>query len=183
MTRQAFAEDQPPEWYILKVAPQQELPLSAWLARQGIAEVWYPTEVAWKASRRPDGRKIKYLKPLVPGYLFVNLNRRPIWDVLMDRTKGKMTGVFSQDGWPIVIPEAAIMQMAQVPQRLAFIRDQDAEARKLHVGDSGRFDLGGVAWQLDVKRLDAAIAYFVMPFFGGEREVQIPIEKVVKVAT
>ena len=100
----------------------------------------------------------------------------------MDRTKGKMTGVFSQDGWPIVIPEAAIMQMAQVPQRLAFIRDQDAEARKLHVGDSGRFDLGGVAWQLDVKRLDAAIAYFVMPFFGGEREVAVPVGQVEKVA-
>ena len=178
--RRVFGADCDPQWFILCTAPQMELPLTAWLTRNGAHECWHPTEVAWRPSPRRDGRKVKYLRPIVPGYLFAHFDRSPNWDVMIREARGKLTRVVSRDGEPLVIPDRVIMAMAQVPESLNAMREREKAARTIHVGDRATLDPGSaLAWTVEITAIHQGIAHFVIPLLGG-REATAPIERLSK---
>ncbi len=192
--RRVFGADCDPQWFILCTAPQMELPLTAWLTRNGAHECWHPTEVAWRPSPRRDGRKVKYLRRIVPGYLFAHFDRTPNWDVMIREARGKLTRVVSRDGEPLAIPDRVIMAMAQVPESLNAIREREKAARErkkaartigkaartIHVGDRATLDPGSaLAWTVEITAIHQGIAHFVIPLLGG-REAKAPIDRLHK---
>jgi hypothetical protein len=164
-----------PSWHIFQVPPRGELPATAWLTRNGVSECWHPTETAYKRNRFKPGKRIPYERPVAPGYLFAVLPQRPHWDVLFARSRGKLLRVVSHNGDPVAVPEETIAAMAQVPQRLASIREAEAAKRRLNPGDKATVSIAGIEWQVTVDRIHAGIAHFVVPLLGG-REVQAPVE-------
>lgn len=178
--RRVFGADCDPQWFILCTAPQMEMPLTAWLTRNGAPECWHPTETAWKPSPRRDGRKIKYKRAIVPGYLFARFDKEPNWDVMFKESRGKVTRVVSRNGVPVPIPERAIMEMAQVPEHMQAIRDRETERRRINTGDRATLDPGSpLAWTVEITAIHAGIAHFVIPLLGG-REATAPIERLSK---
>lgn len=173
--RGIWAADWDPAWHIFQVPPRGELPATAWLIRNGVAECWHPTETAFKRDRFKPGKRIPYERPVAPGYLFAVLPSRPHWDVLFARSRGKLLRVVSHNGQPVAVPEETIAAMAQVPQRLATIREAEAAKRRLNPGDRATVSIAGIEWQVTVDRIHAGIASFVVPLLGG-REVQAPVE-------
>jgi len=173
--RGIWAADWEPAWFIFQVPPRGELPATAWLTRNGVTECWHPTETAFKRTRFKPGKRIPYERPVAPGYLFVVLPMRPHWDVLFARSRGKLLKVVSHNGDPVAVPEKTIAAMAQVPQRLASIREAEAAKRRLNPGDKATVSIAGIEWQVTVDRIHAGIAHFIVPLLGG-REVQAPVE-------
>lgn len=178
-SRGIWAEAWEPAWFIFQVPPRGELPASAWLARNGASEVWYPTETAFKRNRFQPGKRIPYDRPVAPGYLFAVLPARPHWDVLFDRSRKKLSHVVSHNGEPVAVPESVIASMAQVPQRLAVIREAEQAKRMIKPGDKVAVQIGGVEWTVEVSRIHAGIASFIVPLLGG-REVQAPVDTLIK---
>lgn len=174
-TRGIWHHDWEPAWFIFTTPPRGELPASAWLTRNGVAECWHPTETAFKRNRFKPGKRIPYERPVAPGYLFAVLPQRPHWDVLFARSRGKLLKVVSHNGEPVAISEDIIARMHQVPQRLAAIREAEAAKRRINVGDKVSLQIAGVEWQVTVDRIHAGIAHFIIPLLGG-REVQAPVE-------
>lgn len=179
--RGIWAEAWQPSWFIFTVPPRGEWPASAWLTRNGVTEAWYPSETAFKRNRFKPGQRIPYERPVAPGYLFAVLPSRPHWDVLFARSRGKLLRVVSHNGEPVAVPEDVIAAMAQVPQRLASIRDAERERRMVKAGDRVSVQIAGVEWQVTVDRIHAGIASFVIPLLGG-REVQAPVDSLRKEA-
>jgi hypothetical protein len=177
--RGIWAADWEPSWFIFTVPPRGEMPASAWLTRNGTSEVWYPSETAFKRNRFKPGQRIPYERPVAPGYLFAVLPSRPHWDVLFSRSRGKLLRVVSHNGEPVAVPEGVIASMAQVPQRLATIREAEREKRMVKPGDKVAVQIGGVEWTVEVNRIHEGIASFVIPLLGG-REVQAPVDSLVR---
>lgn len=178
-SRGIWHHDWEPCWHIFTVPPRGELPATAWLTRNGVSECWHPTETAFKRTRFKPNQRIPYERPVAPGYLFVVLPQRPHWDVLFARSRGKLLKVVSDRGEPVPIPEAVIADMAQVPQRLASIREAEAAKRRINAGDKVSMQIGGVEWQVTVDRIHAGIAHFVVPLLGG-RESSAPVASLTK---
>lgn len=169
--RSIWAEDWDPAWFIFTTRPQGELAASAWLARNGALETWYPSETILTTNRYKPGKRIPKVIPVCSGYLFAVLPARPNWDVLFARAQhgGKklLTHVVSRGSEPIPIPESTIIEMAQVPKRLEVIREAEREARKLRPGDKARLNIGGTEWTVQVEAIHEGIASFVLPLLGG----------------
>ena len=179
--RGIWAEDWEPSWHIFaKLPPRGELQASAWLARNGAPDAWYPSETAYKRNRFKPNQRIAYQTPVVPGYLFVILPMRPHWDVLMDRARGKLGKVVSDNGNPIAIPESVILDMAQVPERLATIREAERTRNTIHAGDKAVVSIAGTDWTVEVTSIDRGVASFVLPLLGG-REVKRAVGELKKV--
>lgn len=173
--RGLWAAEWEPAWFIFTVPPRGELPASAWLARNGVDECWYPSETAFKRNRFKPSQRIPYERPVAPGYLFAIMPRLPHWDVLFHRCRGKLLKVVSHNGEPVPIPEAEMAKMQKLPQRLAAIREAEAAKRRVNAGDTVRVEISGTEWQVTVDRIHAGVAYFVLPLLGG-REVKAPVE-------
>jgi hypothetical protein len=171
--------DWQPAWHIFTVPPRGELPATAWLARNGVAECWHPTETAFRRDRFKPNKRIPYERPVAPGYLFAVLPFCPNWDVLFYRARGKLLKVVSHNGEPIPIPESEIGKMRLIPKRLADIREAEAERQRINPGDRAVVEIAGIEWQVTVDRIHAGIAHFIVPLLGG-REVQKPVSDMVK---
>ena len=180
-SRGIWADDWQAAWFIFTVPPRGELPASAWLTRNGATECWYPSETAFKRNRFKPGQRIPYERPVAPGYLFAVLPKRPHWDVLFARSRGKLLRVVSHNGNPVAVPETVIASMAQAPQRLATIREAERDRRTVKAGDTVSVQIAGIEWQVTVDRIHAGIASFVIPLLGG-REVQAPVDSLRKEA-
>lgn len=178
--RGIWAADWEPAWFIFTVPPRGEMPASAWLARNGVEETWWPTETVLTKHRFKPGKTIPREKPICPGYLFAILPMRPHWDVLFVRSRKKLAKVVSHNGEPFPVPEAVIADMDRVPQRLEAIREAERAKRTIYPGDRAKVVLGEIEWQVEVSRIHRGIAHFVLPLLGG-REVQAPVETLRKV--
>lgn len=173
-SRGIWADEWQPAWHIFQVPPRGEMPATAWLARNGCPEAWYPSETAYKRNRFKPNARIPYERPIAPGYLFAVLPFRPHWDVLFDRARGKLSRVVSHNGQPVAVPESVIASMAQVPERLATMREAEADRRMIKPGDKASVTVAGIEWTVSVHSIHAGIASFVIPLLGG-REVNAPV--------
>ena len=178
--RDIWAEAWEPAWYILRVPPMREAGAVAWLGANGAPDAWYPTEERWYRQPRCRRQKRRALVPVAPGYLFALLDRRPQWDVLVGKSRGKVLRVICRSGEPYPVPERAMMEMRQVPGRIEEVRAARAREREIHPGDRVEVDLGGASWQVDISRINAGIAHFVLPLMGGQ-EVSAPVATLRKV--
>ncbi len=163
-----------PEWYILRTVPQREFAAQAWIQHFGVL-AWLPTEPRWRKAPRGRRDKVQYQHRIAPGYLFCHFHRSPNWDVIRDKGKGKVSGVVSEGEWPLVIPDEAIAKMRLVPEQIEIQRHKAMEARRIRPGDKAEIIDGPLAgWTVDVARIDAGIAHFVIPLLG-ETEATISV--------
>lgn len=179
-TRGIWRREWEPAWHIFTVPPRGEPPASAWLTRNGVPEVWYPSEQAFKRNRFKPNERIPYQRPIAPGYLFAVLSQEPHWDVLFARSRGKLSKVVSHNGLPLAVSDDVINNMAQVPQRLETIRDAERAKRTISKGDKAEVMIAGTSWTVEVESVHAGIASFILPFFGGKTATS-PLHEMKKV--
>lgn len=91
-------------WYALYVKSRHEFVAEGELRRKGI-ETYLPSV---KRLRRWKDRKKFVDFPLFPGYLFVNVQQRPEEFLNVLRTRGVVTLVSSEPGYPTPIPSEEI---------------------------------------------------------------------------
>lgn len=159
-----------PEWYILTTPPQRELAATAWLDRMGVSDTWYPTETAWRAVPRGPRKKVEYQRCIAPGYLFAQFFRRPVWDVLFEAGRNRVSGVVGFYERPYAIPVKVIGQMQQVPHQIERLRNEESAREKAQrlakaprVGEPASIKAGPLAGLVvDVQRIDAGIAHFLI---------------------
>lgn len=177
-----------PAWYLLVARPQRERRLADWLREEG-HEGWYPVETRRRLTTRlprdmePAARRkalasgaisVSVEYPMVAGYVFARLSREPRWHML--REHRHIAAVVTHDGHPLVIPEEALERMEQMPEALAEARRAEAERHRVQPGKRARIVGGAMdGWQVDVSRIDGALAYFILPLLGG-REVSAPVD-------
>lgn len=169
------AELASPQWFILTTPPQREASAKAWLTQVGVAEVWFPTEAAWRPVRGKRA-KVEYQRLVAPGYVFGLFERAPAWDVVFQMGKGRVSGVVGRDGEPLAISVRALEQMQQVPGRIERERRLVEEARRIVPGRKVAITTGPLAGHVvDVTTVHAGIARIVLTALGSEREVEAPL--------
>lgn len=167
-----FAETWNPAWFVLIVPPQSELVATAWLARQGIADAWHPTETIFVRNRYKPGKRIPKLKPIATGYLFTRLDRRPIWDFLFAQSNGKISDVMRVGECPIALRDADLMAMKQMPERLRALRQAAIDAATIRPGDMATITGGHMdGWTIRVDDVKGGMAFFEAPIGAGRIEV------------
>ena len=178
MTMNPFAEPWPALWFVLIVPPQGELAATAWLAREGVAEAWGPTEIVHVRQPRPPHKWIPRVKPIATGYLFARLPRRPIWPFLFDQSRGKITDVLRIGEMPVALADADLLQMREVPERLRHMREAAKEAATVRPGDTVTVTAGTLAgWQVTVDSVHGNVARISAPLLG-----KLPVVEVSKLA-
>jgi transcription antitermination factor NusG len=179
-----YGEEIDPTWYVLTTLPQKERNAQAWLERsRGVIEAWYPTERAWRG--RPGGRT-PYERAIAPRYLFTLFHRAPMWHLLFDAGRDKVSGVVSRYGEPMPIGEDAIAKMQHLPKRLDALhraaeaqREAERLAKAPRVGDAAEFTQGPLSGRLvDVSRIHAGIAWVIL----GGVEVKADVSALQRVA-
>jgi len=162
-----------PSWYIFTTKAQGERAAAAWLEENGVPETWFPVESKWRKIARGPRRSVEYMAPVAPRYLFAVLDKNPNWDVLFERTRGKITGVVSYEP----IPERVIMQMAQVPQRIAEMVKEIEERSKIRVGDKVTVIRGPYeGWTVEARQVGDKKATVGFPVnILGRDEVEISL--------
>lgn len=165
--RGIWRSERRPGWFIFTTPPQAEARAAAWLREVGADECWFPVEERWRTEARGKTRRVSYLAPVAPRYLFAVLSFDPHWDVLFDRAKGKISKVIARDGVPLEIPEQAMLEMRQVPRRIEAMREEIRRASEIRPGDRAEIVAGPLAgWTVDVTRIHAGIAHFIVPLLG-----------------
>ena len=175
--RSMYGEEIAPTWYVLQTLPQKERNAQAWLERsRGVIEAWYPTERAWRG--RP-GKRTPYERAIAPRYLFTLFKFRPMWHLLFDAGRDKVSGVVSRFGVPMPIGEDAIARMQHLPKRLDALqrmaeaqREAERAATVPRVGDAAEFTQGPLAGYLvDVSKIHAGVAWWIMGGIEGQSNV------------
>ena len=163
-----------PAWYGLLTPPSREDAAIDWLGKHGV-ECWTPTEGV--PRKDPQRRTIMVQRRIVPRFLFARFTGWPQWDVLFDSRK--VSGFIGVAGEPRPIREAELMGMASVPERIAEIRRREEEARRIHPGDMVTI-LDWDGWEMVVQAVTGAMAEVLVPFFGGERIVEVELGRLEK---
>lgn len=184
--RALFGRPCAPAWYVLLVAPQCEPAVTSLLLRLGAQDAWYPTEVAWRQRPHRAG-KVRYLRRVAPGYVFVRVTRQPAWHLFREALLGMVRGVVGHDGLPLPIPESVLAEMRQVPARIESLRRQ-AEAERLareaaelaawHIVAPCRAELrrgpfAGIV--VEVETIHAGIARAILRLQGGPVPMEVGI--------
>jgi hypothetical protein len=121
-TRRPFGAECDPAWYILTVGRTRTdmVVACAWLERNGATEAWFPEETA-RRNRRVGPRTVReiYSKAIVPGLVFMQADLLPIWDVLLTRNRIRPMQIGER---PVIVSEAVMAQMVDVPTRIANLR-------------------------------------------------------------
>lgn len=161
--------DDGPRWYPLITAPQAELPVSAWLWRNGAEEAWYPTREHRTTINRGKKRVIVRMVPEWPRYIFALCPGSPVsWDDLIERSNRKLVGVVTVNGAPAIIDDDALLAMQDVPNTLRAIRQARLEAQRIRKGDSAVILDGEMkGWEITVSDVDGEFAAFMIPLLGG----------------
>lgn len=177
MHQPIFAETWNPAWFVLIVPPQGELTATAWLARQGIAEAWHPTEMIYVRNRYKPGKRIPKIKPIATGYLFTRLDRRPIWPWLFEQSRGKVMDVMRIGECPVALRDDDLMRMKELPERLKALRQAAIDAATIHPGDTATITGGHMdGWTIRVDSIKGGVAFFEAPIGKGS----VTVERLVK---
>ncbi|MGC4232867.1 MAG: transcription termination/antitermination NusG family protein [Niabella sp.] len=179
-----------PIWFAFVTPPQKETAAKVWLERRGV-ECWFPTEQRWRRVPRGKVSRVAYDARVVPRYVFARFHGYPQWDVL--RQSRWISGVIGRGDMPIPITDKTLSEMATVPGRLQYLRDQAAaaaaerrrreiELRTIRPGDTVQIRDGACeGWIVDVSDVHAGIASFIVPILG-DRMISIETDRLEKVA-
>jgi transcription antitermination factor NusG len=173
-----FAEPWPASWFVLIVPPQGELTATSWLAREGVTEAWHPVETIYVHMARHPHKLVPRVKPVATGYLFVKLDRRPIWPFMFERSRGKIQDVMRIGERPVALSDADLMQMRQVPERLRDMRQAAEDAKRIKPGDMVTILTGGFAgWQVIADDVQGGVVRFTAP---GGLPGKVDVDRVAK---
>lgn len=175
-TRKPVAGECAETWFILTSPPLRERAGEAFLERVGFSEVWTPTERAWRPSRGPRLRE-RYDRLIAPGYIFAMTEREPVWDVLFERARGRVSGVVSIGSEPYVVRKQDFEAMRKIPQRIRIEREKAIRAIQqgshLEVGHPATLVAGPLAgYAVDITKIDKGIAHFLMGDMRGTSPVE-----------
>ena len=172
-----FAETWTPLWFVLIVPPQGELTATAWLARNGVAEAWHPTEMVYVRQHHRPNKRIPRIKPIATGYLFTKLDRRPVWDFLFAQSNGKISDVMRIGECPVALRDNDLMAMKQMPERLRSMRQAAIDAATIRPGDMATITGGHMdGWTIRVDSVKGGVAFFEAPIGQG----RVDVERLVK---
>lgn len=169
--RPTLGADMAPQWFIFVTPPQKERAAILYLENSGADEAWQPTETRWRVVRTSKGKdKRPYEKSIAPGYVFALLSRDPAWDLLFQRSLGRVSGVIGYRGRPYPIPVRAMLEMQQVPDRIEAMRSERAAAmlaaqlaKAPREGEPARILQGPLADRIvDVRTIHDGIAWFLL---------------------
>lgn len=127
--RRPFTGECEPAWWVLVTGRQHRAmdAASDWLRRY-CDDAWYPVAARFEEVER-NGRKqrIRTERPIIPGLVFALTGQWPQWDVLSEQRgiRPMLIGIR-----PVVITDAVMAQMAQVPQRIEDLRRAVAESER-----------------------------------------------------
>lgn len=172
MHQPIFAETWNPLWFVLIVPPQGELTATSWLSRHGV-ESWHPTEMVYVRQHHRPNKRIPRIKPIVTGYLFTRLDRRPIWDFLFAQSNGKIGDVMRIGECPVALRDDDLMAMKQMPERLRALRQAAIDAATIYPGDTAVISGGNMdGWTIHVDSIKGGMAFFEAPIGRGMVEVE-----------
>lgn len=172
-----FAETWTPLWFVLIVPPQGELTATSWLARNGVAEAWHPTEMVYVRQHHRPNKRIPRIKPIATGYLFTKLDRRPVWDFLFAQSNGKISDVMRIGECPVALRDNDLMAMKQMPERLRSMRQAAIDAATIRPGDMATITGGHMdGWTIRVDSVKGGVAFFEAPIGQG----RVDVERLVK---
>ena len=191
-------------WHVLTVAPQRlaitakrlriardnntepEPILQEMLRREGFATFLPVRQEFRKPHRFAKVRdKVERLYPLLPGYLFLGMNdRTPDWFNVF--RFDMVQGVLCLEGRPVVIPAREVSKLAARSMSGAFKAPGEHQHMHTHrefmAGDTAELIDGAMAGtSVNVVEIDGAHATIRHMFFGSEREVIVPLEKLAAV--
>lgn len=162
--RRAQEGDASPSWFVLETPPQAEDDAAEWLGCAGV-ECWAPTETVWRRSPKGPRRMVEVERRILPRFLFARFTGNPQWDVIL-RSR-HVSGFIGCNGQPRPITDSEMMQMDQLPGRLAEARATAAEARRIKPGDMATIMDGAMAgWVVRVTAVSLDVATFVVPLLG-----------------
>lgn len=117
------------EWYGLKVKGGGEA-RACRLLKAGGVHAFFPVE---ERLHRRRGRLIVSRCALVTQIVYAKMLRAPQWDVLRDRRI--ITGVYSRDGAPLVIPPVVMRAIGGLPADALAVERAKEEAGRVRAGD------------------------------------------------
>ncbi|WP_290684673.1 transcription termination/antitermination protein NusG [Haematobacter sp. UBA3484] len=175
----------PARWYALRVAPQREDQVEAWLQRRGV----YAFHPVLMRKVRRMGKSRDYARRYLPGYVFARFPGQAVPHRLVGRSG--ITGALTcADGsWGVLEPadlrKLHAMRKVDVKTKAERRAALAAERRALTVsaGEPALFRSGPFAgFHCEVVELTAADdAKVVVTIFGRETPAQVPVSDLVGV--
>ena len=128
-----------PVWHVLEVAPQKER-----AARERLKAVdqfaFFPSEEKVWFVR---GKRFEREQPMITRMVYARFTCAPQWDILKERRI--ITGVFSINGIPIVIPPDIIRRVQGLPTDAERLAAAKAELLRIREGDRAELTDGPFA--------------------------------------
>lgn len=136
--REGLVDDSMRQWYVLLIEPQQEAKAAAHLIGRGVKQ-YLPTIPSW-TTRGIKRTKVKVLRPMFPGYLFVRLDFANDGRALRHiRSTVGVTKFLQFDTDYAVVPEQAMQRIFAVEQDMLKPRPK---VRAYAVGEKVRINEG-----------------------------------------
>lgn len=166
-------------WHVLRVRPQLERVAAHHLARRGVATA-IPFREEYRRPNRFARSKVKFLFPVMPGYVLAELPTPTNWfEVFKLRS---IAGVLLVDGGPAHIPEDRVMALLRrwgghgiipvAPEARHMLSGFEfSEGDTVEITGGTPFD----GMQSRVQKISDATARVMLPLFGGEREIDVPL--------
>ena len=174
-------------WFAFTVMPQKEYTAADIMRSWGIA-TYIPSETRWRASNKyTKARTLKQdqVFPAVPGYLFAGFPGDPPWYRLGNFPL--VTGVLGRKDTPHHIVAETLRDFFAAYSNGSL----RAPSAQRHMRTRGEFAKGDTVDVLDGVFRDARVpvieikghmATVLMPLFGSEQEVDLPLETMAKSA-
>lgn len=169
-------------WYAVMVRAGQEFAVEALLERRGLVAI-VPMITQWRRVNRFVKRKHQVQYPLLARYVLVGFEGAPRWDIVFGLTMVQSVVGVGEVPWR--------MQGRQVAKFLIELGEVVAPEEQRHMATHHEFAEGdeveviGTAYDghvVRVHRIEGAAARLLLPLFGTQMEVQVPLANLVKSA-
>lgn len=170
-----------PVWYALHVLSGAESAVGGDLRVLGVDDAWHPTKAVRRHIHRGPrkGQVVETIRAAVSGYTLFRVTGWPQWDLILavKDVVGALGGV-----QPRQISEADISKMAQMPERLAQIIEEERRKHMIDVGDTVEIIAGALAGNsFVVGKIEDGYMVGDFAFFGAMMPVRVHAEFVRKV--
>ena len=171
-------------WYALLIVPQKEAAAQEMLARKGITS-YCPMDFKWRKANKFAVDQTLFSFPLMPGWLFIGMphEAQPWHDVV---SLAMVRAVVAHDGWPVQIPQSAMLRMV-TRFRNGVVRADEVEdlrpKRRLQAGDTVKMLEGPMrSFTAKVVEMNGGVARVMFSLFGMSKPVDVSSEAVEYVA-
>lgn len=177
------------DWFLVRVPSTKEFAAERILADHGLT-VFVPIETRFRRKNGVVKAKEERKFPLVPGYLLVGFVPAAALDLYpwheLFRFK-LVTHVIGHEGRPMVVPFAQVRRLVLAHSAGDFVAPNEQRfmqtGREFRAGDRVEILEGVYEGHVsEVTEIKGQTACMVLPLFGAEREVEVPLGKLGRVA-